>query len=335
MKVVPYQEILEKKFKRQRELLAMGAELHANGHCFHYGKISFGCRDCYTGEQSINLFQGTQCMCKCPYCYYNPSQEEILLTEQQEQREIEIQKMKLREFENYRPAIVSYCSAGETLLYLDIFERYAAELYPLIYAKNINPYTFLYTNGILCNKENLERLKGIHVDEIRFHISASNFAPQVLENMRLAKEMGFLVTVEEPSYPLNREKLFELLPFFEEIGLNHLDLIELHLTEYNKKRMEELYPGDDYLAFKDYFYHLYDNGLVYDIMEECIKKGYHFSVIDCNSGVERCRNNMDQDVLFDWKSVEGMCADWDTGAGFVPRMKNGKKYESSPDTIAF
>lgn len=327
MKVVPYQEILEKKFKRQRELLAMGAELHANGHCFHYGKISFGCRDCYTGEQSINLFQGTQCMCKCPYCYYNPSQEEILLTEQQEQKEIEIQKMKLREFENYRPAIVSYCSAGETLLYLDIFERYAAELYPLIYAKNINPYTFLYTNGILCNRENLERLKGIHVDEIRFHISASNFAPQVLENMRLAKEMGFLITVEEPSYPLNREKLFELLPFFEEIGLNHLDLIELHLTEYNKKRMEELYPGEEYLAFKDYFYHLYDNGLVYDIMEECIKKGYHFSVIDCNSGVERCRNNIDQDVLFDWKSVEGMCADWDTGAGFIPRMKNGKKYE--------
>ena len=327
MKVVPYQEILEKKFKRQRELLAMGAELHANGHCFHYGKISFGCRDCYTGEQSINLFQGTQCMCKCPYCYYNPSQEEILLTEQQEQKEIEIQKMKLREFENYRPAIVSYCSAGETLLYLDIFERYAAELYPLIYAKNINPYTFLYTNGILCNRENLERLKGIHVDEIRFHISASNFAPQVLENMRLAKEMGFLITVEEPSYPLNHEKLFELLPFFEEIGLNHLDLIELHLTEYNKKRMEELYPGEEYLAFKDYFYHLYDNGLVYDIMEECIKKGYHFSVIDCNSGVERCRNNIDQDVLFDWKSVEGMCANWDTGAGFVPRMKNGKKYE--------
>ncbi len=327
MKVVPYQEILEKKFKRQRELLAMGAELHANGHCFHYGKISFGCRDCYTGEQSINLFQGTQCMCKCPYCYYNPSQEEILLTEQQEQKEIEIQKMKLREFENYRPAIVSYCSAGETLLYLDIFERYAAELYPLIYAKNINPYTFLYTNGILCNRENLERLKGIHVDEIRFHISASNFAPQVLENMRLAKEMGFLITVEEPSYPLNREKLFELLPFFEKIGLNHLDLIELHLTEYNKKRMEELYPGEEYLAFKDYFYHLYDNGLVYDIMEECIKKGYHFSVIDCNSGVERCRNNIDQDVLFDWKSVEGMCADWDTGAGFIPRMKNGKKYE--------
>ena len=54
MRVVPYQEILEQKFKRQKELLDMGAQMHANGHCFHYGRISFGCRDCFTGEQSIN-----------------------------------------------------------------------------------------------------------------------------------------------------------------------------------------------------------------------------------------------------------------------------------------
>ena len=41
MRVVPYQEILEQKFKRQKELLDMGAQMHANGHCFHYGRISF------------------------------------------------------------------------------------------------------------------------------------------------------------------------------------------------------------------------------------------------------------------------------------------------------
>ena len=83
MRIAPYQEILEQKFKRQKELLAMGAEVHANGHCFHYGSISFGCRDCFSGEQSINLFHGTQCMCHCPYCYYNPTREEILLNEEQ------------------------------------------------------------------------------------------------------------------------------------------------------------------------------------------------------------------------------------------------------------
>ena len=87
MRVATYQEILEKKFNRQKELLAMGAQLHGNGHCFHYGKISFGCRDCFSGEQSVNLFHGSQCMCHCPYCYYNPTREEILLTEGQERKE--------------------------------------------------------------------------------------------------------------------------------------------------------------------------------------------------------------------------------------------------------
>ncbi len=326
MRIAPYQEILEQKFKRQKELLAMGAEVHANGHCFHYGSISFGCRDCFTGEQSINLFHGTQCMCHCPYCYYNPTREEILLNEEQEKKEIEFTKYKLRELENYRPAIVSLCSSGETLLYIDTFERYAAEIYPLIYAKNIHPYTFLYTNGILADDAMLERLQRIGVQEVRFHWSASGFSDEVYEHMKCAKARGMIVTVEEPAYPPNRDAIMERLPMLEELGLSHLDLIELHLTEHNWDAMQRIFPGDDYAAYKDYFYHLYDNGMTYDIMEECISKNYHFSVIDCNSGVERCRNHLDQDVCFSWASVKGMCSSWDEGPGFAARMKNGKPY---------
>ena len=328
MRIAPYQEIFEKKIKRQKELLAIGAQMHANGHCFHYGNISFGCRDCFSGEQSINLFHGTQCMCQCPYCYYKPTREEILLNEEQERRELEFTKYKLQEMENYRPAIVSLCSSGETLLYIDTFERYAAEVYPLIYAKQVRPYTFVYTNGILADDAMLERLQRIGVQEVRFHWSASQFSEQVYEHMKLAKARGMIVTIEEPAYPPNREALIDNLPRLETLGLDHLDLIELHLTEYNWDAMQKLFPGDEYVAYKDYFYHLYDNGMTYDIMEACIRQGYHFSVIDCNSGVERCRNNLDQDVGFSWKSIEGMCRTWQEGPGFVPRMKNGKSYRT-------
>ena len=326
MRVAPYQEILEQKFKRQKELLAIGAQRHANGHCFHYGSISFGCRDCFSGEQSINLFHGTQCMCHCPYCYYAPTREELLLNEQQEKKELEFTTYKLREMENYRPAIVSFCSSGETLLYIDVFERYAAQIYPLIYQKGIHPYTFLYTNGILADDAMLDRLQHMGVQEVRFHWSASGFSDQVYEHMKYAKARGMIVTVEEPAYPPNREALMERLPILEELGLDHLDLIELHLTEHNWDAMCRLFPGDEYAAYKDYFYHLYDNGMTYDIMEECIRRQYHFSVIDCNSGVERCRNNLDQNVGFSWESISGMCRAWQEGPGFVPRMKNGKPY---------
>jgi pyruvate formate-lyase activating enzyme-like uncharacterized protein len=326
MRIVPYQEILEEKFKRQRELLTMGAQLHANGHCLHYGRISFGCRDCFTGEQSINLFHGTQCMCHCPYCYYAPAREELVLNEEQEQREIEFAKYKLREFDNYRPAIVSLGSSGETLLYLDTFERYAAEIYSLIYEKNIHPYTFIYTNGILAEDAVLERLQHMGVQEVRFHWSAGGFSDEVYDHMKLAKARGMIVTVEEPAYPPNRDALLERLPALEDLGLDHLDLIELHLTEHNYDAMERLLPGEGYRVYKDYFYHLYDNGMAYDVMETCIRRNYHFSVIDCNSGVERCRNSQDQDVCFSWDSVEGMCRPWKEGPGFVPRMKNGRPY---------
>ena len=250
----------------------------------------------------------------------------IATTIRQEKKELEITKYKLTQFENYRPAIVSLCSSGETLLYMDMFERYMEQLMPLIRAKNINPYTFVYTNGILADDAMLERLQRTGVQEVRFHWSASGFSDEVYAHMRAAKERGMIVTVEEPAYPPNRDAIMERLPVLEELGLDHLDLIELHLTEYNWDAMERLLPGDDYVAYKDYFYHLYDNGMTYDIMEECMKKGNHFSVIDCNSGVERCRNNQDQDVGFSWDCIADMCRAWDEGAGFVPRMKNGKPY---------
>ncbi len=326
MRIATYQEVLSKKFARQQELLALGAQCHANGHCFHVGKISFGCRDCYTGEQSINLFHGTQCMCKCPYCYYNPSREEQLLNEQQECKELEFTEYKLKEFDAYKPAIVSLCSSGETLMYIDYFERYAPRIYPHLYRKKIRPYTFLYTNGILADEAMLDRLQRIGVNEIRFHWSASNFSDEVLEHMKLAKKKGFVLTIEEPAFPKNRDAIIERLPIMEEIGLDHLDIVELHLTKYNYQAMEKEFPGDDYLVYKDFFYQLYDNGMVYDIMEIVLREGYHFSVIDCNSGVERCRNNQDQDVCFNWDSIEGMCDDWFEGYGFEPRMKNGNPY---------
>lgn len=326
MRVVPYQEILEEKFLRQKELLALGAERHANGHCFHIGDISYGCRACYTGEQAIHLFHGTQCMCKCPYCYYNPSREEQLLSEQQQQKELEFHLYKLREFENYRPAILSMCSSGETLLYIDVFEKYAAQIYPLIYRKNIHPYTYLYTNGILADEPMLRRVQAMGVNELRFHWSASNFSDQVYEHMKLAKEMGFLVTVEEPAYPPNKEAIIEHLPMLEEVGISHLDMIELHMTAHNWDALERIFPGKSARVYKDYFYHLYDEGMTYDIMEHALRENYHFSVLDCNSGVERCRNNQDQDVCFSWDSVEGMCRPWDSGRGFRARMRNGCSY---------
>ena len=306
MRLVNYQEIMKEKLARQESIPEL--EYHASGHCLHIGKISPGCRKCFTGEQGSGIQIGTQCMFNCPMCYYDPKRPE--------QSQSKIHSMLADYFyqsfnKDWKPTIFSYQSAGETLLYLDELEKFAAILRKVKEQTGINHYYFLYTNGVLCNKENLERLKAMGVHEIRFHVSASNFSTEVYHNMELAAKMGFFITVEEPSWPHHRAKLFEMLPILNDVGGKHLDMVEVQISKWNRPAIERAYPGDMARCYKDYFYHLYDEGLVYDIMEEVIAKGYKFSVLDCNSAVERCRHNKDQEVLFDPKSVEGMCVDWE------------------------
>ena len=311
MRVVPYQEIMKEKLARQEKLKEMGLQLHASGHCAHLGKISPGCRKCFTGEAGSGIQVGNLCMYKCPYCYYDVNRGEM--------PESQINNMLADYFfnslkGNYNPTIFSYQSAGETLTYADYLEQFAVLLDNIEQKSGINQYRFMYTNGILADEEMLKRMKyNMGVDEIRFHVSASDFDKEVFKNMEMAAKMDFFVTVEEPSWMHHRKQLFELLPFMDSIGAKHLDMVEVQISPNNRAAIEKAYPGSKYRAYKDYFYHLYDEGLVYDIMEEVISKGYKFSVIDCNSAVERCRHNRDQDVLFDWESIRGMCADWDYG----------------------
>lgn len=319
MRVVPYQEIILEKLKRQNKLLQMGAEIHANGHAFHYGKISPGCRMCFTGEQGSGIQIGNKCMCECPYCYYeNPRGEEPQESINEKLTNWYYSSLDLR---NFKPTIFSYQSSGETVAYLDELKKFDVIINDICNRNRINPYKFVYTNGILCNSENLKKMKDMGIEELRFHLSASNFSKQVYKNMELASNMDFRITVEEPSWQLHREKLFEMLPILDSIGGKHLDLVEVQISYYNKKAIAECYKDDKYRAYKDYFYHLYDDGLVYDIMEEVINKKYNFSVMDCSSAVERCRQSKDQPVLFDWNSIDGMCDDWDYGEGFVKTNK--------------
>ena len=44
-------------------------------------------------------------------------------------------------------------------------------------------------------------------------------------------------------------------------------------------------------------------------MEKAISKGYSYSVLDCNSAVERCRQGPASDVYFEMEEIEFMEAD--------------------------
>lgn len=303
-----YQFVMKEKLSRQESIPKL--EFHANGLCVHLGQISPGCRQCFSREPGGGVQLGTQCMCDCEYCYYDPDRQE-------EDFSSIIQKTTDHFHDSLLPNIIpisfSYQSAGETLKYLPELAQIAA-IHAQIEDRSGNSiYHHLYTNGLLMDEAALELCQEMRVDEFRVHLSASKFSPKVYENMKLAKKMGFTVSVEEPSYPPNRDALFEMLPVIEEIGISHLNLVEVSLTNFNWKPIEKVYPEGK--VWKDHFYHLYDEGLVYDIIEEVIVKNYSYSVIDCNSGVERSRHSGFQSIHNDLNTLDGMCAPFNFSGG--------------------
>lgn len=327
MKEMNYQDVMKEKFKRQEAIKEL--ELHAGGHVAHIGKISPGCRKCMTGnlEQGGGIQIGNLCQFKCPMCYYDPKRTEETKTSIYN---------KLSDFfsmsfeDNYKPIAISYQSTGETLLYLDDLRKFGAVLKKINTQRGIKIYHHFYTNGVLATKQNLQIMKDeLEVHEIRFHVTASNCSKKVIDNMYEAAKMGISVSVEEPSFPLNKKKLFNFLPILEDVGGCHMNLVETQLTQHNYPEINRIYPQGRY--FKDYFYHLYDEGMVYDIMEKVLAEGYHFSVLDCNSGIERCRHGKYQNVGFNMESIVGMCrefdyfSDWNVEEFYKENLERWKK----------
>lgn len=307
MKIVSRDWVIEQKQKRRESI---GLDYHANGDCVHTGKISRGCKTCFVRNplSSFAIYTGCECNLNCGYCYYDKNRNDSSWKSNDSIISNLSQLYALTMNPQADIQEVTYNSYGETLKYpaiikeaSDMIKRYEKDT-----GKKV--YSHLYTNGTLANEEALHFLKTCGIIEIRFHPSASNFSKQVLGNMKLAKEMGFIVTVEEPSLPENKIALMANLEYFNEIGINHLDIIECKITKDNMEYLETTYPKGK--MYRDVYWHLYDEGMVYDIIEEVKRKAYIMSVIDCNSRVEGCRTADQMGTLFevyDTNMMDGAC----------------------------
>jgi len=286
MNVLDYNDVMREKLERRKNISDLEVDVH--GHCIHIGPISYACRGCFAGGQQGGIQIGSKCMVNCPMCYYDPLRNDNGYEQHVAKLLGDFYELL---FSGKKPYAYSYQSSGETLIYTTELERFAKIFKEMEQKHNINIYHHLYTNGILATKPMLQRLWDMEVDELRFHISASNFSKKVIQNMYDAAKMGFIVSVEEPAWPHHKDNIIDLLPVFDDIGVKHLNIVEVQITQYNLDNIDKAYIGyDDIGIFKDYFWHLYDGGMVYDIMEEVLDKKYKYSVLDCNSGVERCRH---------------------------------------------
>jgi len=303
IRIVPIQEAYKKKIERQQNL--KGLKFKCHGSCAYVGEdISPGCYGCFYPDAYHRGFilgrdVGLPNVCNkdCVYCFepHIVRQEPVVPEEfklegdwrealqahlaEEKQMVTTITKMQYYEF-------TGVC---EPLLYLPVLEQlmefFRNVVDPFMGTKG---WAKLYTNGTLLNSDNIVRLKNAGFDEVRIHPGATNFSDAVYDNMRLAVKHIPTVTVETPSWPPHCEKLFEMLPVINDIGVKHLDMCQIEITSKAQLSAIERALGEIEL-YQAFYPVMDDGGLVEDIMKEVLEKGYSYSVIDCNGFVKQSR----------------------------------------------
>ncbi len=209
-------------FQRQRDELTDKLETFFFKDTKPYYKgISPGCRICGQGKWSC-LFITNKCNACCFYCPAAQNTDEVPSSQGMEFHTPEQYAEYIKHFDFKG---VSF-SGGEPLLYFDRTLEYLKAV------KKIpnTPYIWLYTNGILADKEKMLRLADAGLDEIRFDIGATGFS---LENVKKATGIIPNIAIEIPAVPEEKEVIKKLLPQMYDAGVTNLNLHHMRLTKHN------------------------------------------------------------------------------------------------------
>ena len=204
MLIISRDKIVGEKNIRREQIKEL--EYHAHGDCVHVGKISRGCKTCFVRNMysSFAVYTGCECNVSCGYCYYEKNRNDQMwdTADKVKNNLADLYAMTVDGKTDFSE--ITYNSFGETLRYPAIIKEASDLIKRWEKDHDKRVYNHLYTNGILADKEMLEFLKDCGVIELRFHPSASFFSDKVMKNMKTASEMGFVVSVEEPSLPENK-----------------------------------------------------------------------------------------------------------------------------------
>jgi pyruvate formate-lyase activating enzyme-like uncharacterized protein len=304
IKIIPIQEAYKKKIERQEKL--KGLKFRCHGSCAYIGEdISPGCYGCFYSDAYHRGFLlgrdvGLPDVCNrdCIYCFephavrqdYTPPEEFSLGNEWQDAIQEYLAEEKQIITTDSKMQYYEFTGVCEPLFYISILEElmrfFRNVVDPFMGTKG---WAKVYTNGTLLNVDNILRLKDAGFDEVRVHLGATNFSSSVYDNLRLAVKHIPTVTVETPSWPPHREKLFEMLPIIQDIGVKHLDICQIEIV--SKAQLGRIEKALGSIELYQAFYPVMDDGgLVEDIMREVLDRRYTYSVLDCNGFVKQSRS---------------------------------------------
>lgn len=252
------------------------------------GELSPGCRACKTGGW-LCVFVTERCNMRCHFCPQPRPNHEISLEQPELPDEhFEIGSTFCRDinvFEftiNLRKQFLSGISfsGGEPLLVMDKILS-LAEKSNRVFDNNI--YLWIYTNGVLVNKEKLKRLQDANIREIRFNWAATHFDDRILNNMVLAANYMERITVE---IPMHHKRVLDILPklkSMEAAGVSQLNCAEFYVSKNNSPKMQlpdtETYIHRTFGDKSPYWSRL----LTYDVMQYAEENGVNILINDCSN----------------------------------------------------
>ncbi len=193
-----------------------------DGEAVYLGQLSPGCLACKNGTWDC-VFTTMRCNLNCNFCCsphivakdfegsgFGSSPEQIM--------------------ENHSKTTITGISfsGGEPFVHtqklFDWISRFKKQL--------PQKYTWLYTNGVLITRTDLQQLQKLGIDEIRFNLAATGYNnSRVLKNLACAAQLIPNVTVENPAIPEHAEKILANLEVWASLGVRYLNLHELMYEE--------------------------------------------------------------------------------------------------------
>lgn len=184
--------------------------------------LSPGCERCGSGDWSC-LFVNGICNAGCFYCPASQNEAGLPMTNT-------LTFSKPEDYAGYvnRFGIrgVSF-SGGEPFL---TFDRVISHLLAVKKYVDHPVYTWMYTNGLLVNRDKLLELRDHGLEEIRFDLSANRYKTDALK-----QAVGIIprVTVEIPAIPEDLPVTKRLLSELSDAGVDHLNLHQIRCTPHN------------------------------------------------------------------------------------------------------
>lgn len=247
------------------------------------GELTPGCRECCLKGRWEQIRTTTKCNLSCSFCYYFGEKDyplrELIPADMYKirQRLYSEDDVKLL-FEKQGKKFLSGVAwlHHEPLLEMDKM----LGLMKFVHRKGYHQW--LYTNGTLATEENLKKLSGAGLDEIRFNLAATNCSDNVIKNMNIARKYFKFLCIESPMFSKFYVTFLKKRKAILDTGVDHIHFAELQLFPQTKSRFAG--EGPIYRYRKGYVSPIKSRQLVYDVFEVAVKENWKNVVLhDCSN----------------------------------------------------